>query len=120
PTTAPAAITARTAVRRSDVSNAPIMIVSAPATTTVELAIAVMYERCGGIQNASVTAASPPPARTTNAPASAIGEPVASAMNNAAMTTSYREMAHCSGSASETAAVYTIVRSDATRMTWLQ
>src|SRR6185503_3843910 len=69
PTTAPAAITARTAVRRSDVSNAPITIVIAPATITVELAIAVMYERRGGIQNASVTAARPPPASTTNAPA---------------------------------------------------
>ena len=55
---------------------------------TVELAIAVMYERCGGIQKASDTAASPPPARTISAPARAVGEPVASAIQSAASTTS--------------------------------
>src|SRR5207247_1855685 len=60
----------------------------APATITGELAIAVMYERCGGIQKASDTAASPPPARTTSAPARAVGEPVASATKSAASTTS--------------------------------
>ncbi len=81
-------MTASTTVTRSGASNAPSASVNAPATITVELAINVMYERCGGIQKASETAASPPPARTTSAPASAVGEPVASAIQSAASTTS--------------------------------
>ena len=63
-------------------------MVSAPATITVELVIDVMYERCGGIQKPSDTAASAPPASTTSAPARAVGEPVASAIHRAARTTS--------------------------------